>query len=231
LKLVFTNLQTERTDFMSNNPHRCVIDRDGYYVTFVLLVEQADGSTAPYSYSLKSGESIIDASPPSNMIALRWIGTAWEETGTRTITEKDLEQLRTSKLQMINVAAQQAIYDGVTIGNHTFSLTEVDQINISTLAAQLQAAMRGEESSIDLTKGVPYHADGELCRHWPPEEFAAIAQAATAHAFYHQAYCNHLRQYIKDVTDYSELGAVYYGMGLTPTMQASMAALLGVNEA
>lgn len=67
---------------MPNNPHRCVIDRDGYYVTFVLLVEQDDGSTAPYSYSLKSGESLIETSPPSNMITPRWINGGWREMAT-----------------------------------------------------------------------------------------------------------------------------------------------------
>jgi|GEM_PF-5980329 len=67
---------------MINNPHRCVVDSNGIYVTFVLLMEQPDGSKAPYSYSLKSGESLLDASPPSNMITPRWISTAWEETAS-----------------------------------------------------------------------------------------------------------------------------------------------------
>lgn len=64
------------------NPHRCVIDRNGYYVTFVLLVEQANGDAAPYAYTLKEGEALIEASPPSNMITPRWTGTAWVETAT-----------------------------------------------------------------------------------------------------------------------------------------------------
>lgn len=213
---------------MNPNPHRCVIDRDGYYVEFVLVTERSDGSTAPNGYTLNLGESLLEASPPSNMVAPRWNGSAWEETGTREITPEDMVQLRTAKLQMTNLVAQQAIYAGITIGENIFSLTEVDQINITTLAAQLQAALKGEPSSIDPAKGVPYHADGELCRYWPVDEFAAIVQAATAHVFYHQTYCNHLRQYIKGITDYSELEAVQYGMELPPELQASMAALLGV---
>jgi len=41
---------------MIGNPHRCVIDSNGNYVTLVLLMEQPDGSTAPYTYTLKPNE-------------------------------------------------------------------------------------------------------------------------------------------------------------------------------
>lgn len=215
---------------MTINPHRCVIDSDGFYKTLVVLISREDGTAVPYAYELALGEKLIEASPPCNMLQPRWTGTVWEETGTRIITPEDVEQLRTSKLQMANAAAQQAIYTGVAIGEDTFSLTEVDQINISTLAAQLQAALRGEDSAIAPAKGVPYHADGELCRYWPAEKFAAIAQAATAHVFYHQTYCNHLRQYIKGIQDYEELEAVQYGMELPAELAASIAALLGAND-
>jgi len=64
------------------NPHRCVIDHDGYYKTFVLLINKGDGTAIPYAYDLEPGEKLIEASPPSNMIAPRWISTAWEETAT-----------------------------------------------------------------------------------------------------------------------------------------------------
>ena len=67
---------------MIGNPHRCVIDRDSCYVEFVLLVEQEDGSTAPHAYTLKPGETLIEASPPSDMIAAHWTGDAWEETAS-----------------------------------------------------------------------------------------------------------------------------------------------------
>ena len=67
---------------MSDNPHRCVIDCDGYYVNFVLLVEQADGEAVPYSYEMQPGESLIEATSPTNMIRPRWTGDAWEETAS-----------------------------------------------------------------------------------------------------------------------------------------------------
>lgn len=88
--------------------------------------------------------------------------------------------------------------------------------------------MKGKSSTVDLSKGVPYHADGELCRYWPAEDFAMIATTATNHAFYHQTYCNHLRHYVKQITEYGDLKDIYYGMELPAELAASMAALLGM---
>jgi len=62
--------------FMTENPHRCVIDCDGYYVTFVNLDD------LPKSFAITDGQSYIEASPPSNMIAPHWTGDAWEETAS-----------------------------------------------------------------------------------------------------------------------------------------------------
>lgn len=143
---------------------------------------------------------------------------------------EETQQLRIEKLQMANDTARQIIHSGVEVDGNHFSLTEVDQINLTTLAAQMQAAMRGEESTIDLALGVPYHADGQLCRCWPPEEFAVIVQAVTAHVFYHKTYCNHLRSYIKAINSPGELDAVYYGMELPGEYAESLAALLGTGE-
>ena len=72
---------------------------------------------------------------------------------------------------------------------------------------------------------VPYHADGELCRMYPAEEFTALAQAATAHVFYHRTYCNHLNAWIARA-DLEELPAIIYGAELPKDLAASMAAII-----
>ena len=67
---------------MIKNPHRCVIDDAGNYVEFVLLTEQQGGNMTPYGYTLKEGETLIEAAPPSDMIKPRWAGGNWEEMAT-----------------------------------------------------------------------------------------------------------------------------------------------------
>lgn len=144
---------------------------------------------------------------------------------------EEVEQLRTTKLKMANDYADNAIHSGVSVLGCNFSLTEVDQINITSLASYLQAALKGEPSTINPSAGVPYHADGELCRYWPAEQFMEIFKAATAHVFYHRTYCNHLRSYIKSITSYGELDGVYYGMELPAEFAESLANLIGAGEA
>jgi hypothetical protein len=55
--------------------HFCVIDGDGFYVTYVLKI---DGTV--FAYTLKDGERLLDAAPPpSGWDKPRWDGEAWEE--------------------------------------------------------------------------------------------------------------------------------------------------------
>jgi len=204
--------------------HCCVIDKDKYYVTYVLVTypDSEPDNIKVHAHKMGDREALLDTKPPTGMLRPRWTGSKWEETGTHIITPEDLEQLRTNKLQMVNSAAQKAIYTGIDVetskGQEHFSLTEEDQINIQNLMLQIQAGQ----------SEVPYHADGNLCRAFSPTEVMTLATAATAHKTFHLTYCNHLRQYIKGIEDYDELAAVQYGMELPPELAASMAALLGV---
>ena len=79
------------------------------------------------------------------------------------------------KKQEIGAACSAAIYAGIEVDGSRYSLTEHDQTELSGTA---QTVKEGAAA-------VPYHADGELCRMYPAEEFTALAQAATAHVFYH----------------------------------------------
>lgn len=115
----------------------------------------------------------------------------------------DVEQVRVAVKQEIGAACTAAIYAGITVGSSHYSLTEHDQTEIM---AQFTAVKEGAAA-------VPYHADGELCRMYPAEEFTVLAQAATEHVFYHRTYCNHLNAWIARA-DLEELGRITYGATL-----------------
>ena len=57
------------------------------------------------------------------------------------------------------------------------------------------------------------------------DEFTALAQAATAHVFYHRTYCNHLNAWIKRA-DLAELDSISYGAELPADLAASMAEII-----
>ena len=127
----------------------------------------------------------------------------------------DVEQVREAKRQEIGLACSAAIYAGIDVGGSHYSLTEHDQTEIM---AQYSTIKEGAPA-------VPYHADGELCRMYPAEEFAALAQAATAHVFYHRTYCNHLNAWIRRA-GLEELEGIFYGADLPEDLAAGMAAIL-----
>ncbi len=124
----------------------------------------------------------------------------------------NVEQVRAAVKQEIGAACTAAIYAGIAVGDSRYSLTEHDQTEIM---AQFTAVKEGAAA-------VPYHADGELCRMYPAEEFTALAQAATAHVFYHRTYCNHLNAWIARA-DLEELGRVTYGAALPEDLDKHMA--------
>ncbi len=127
----------------------------------------------------------------------------------------DVEQVRAAVKQEIGLDCSAAIYAGIAVGGSHYSLTEHDQTEIM---AQLTAVKEGAAA-------VPYHADGELCRMYPAEEFTTLARAATAHVFYHRTYCNHLNAWIARA-DLEELGRITYGAALPEDLAAHMAGVV-----
>ena len=127
----------------------------------------------------------------------------------------DVEQVREAKRQEIGLACSAAIYAGIDVGGSHYSLTEHDQTEIM---AQYTSVKEGAAA-------VPYHADGELCRMYTAEEFAALAQAATAHVFRHRTYCNHVNAWIKRA-GLEELQGIVYGAELPADLAENMAAII-----
>lgn len=127
----------------------------------------------------------------------------------------DVEQVRAAKQAEMGADCTAAIYAGVEVGGKRYSLTEHDQ---TELMAQLANVKEGAPA-------VPYHAGGELCRMYPAEEFAEVAQAATAHVLYHRTYCNHLNAWVKQA-ELAELDGIFYGVDLPDELAQSMAAIL-----
>ena len=225
-----------------NYKHSCVVDANGVYQTFVLVLLGQDGDGAQtetvQGYTLAEGEQLIDTAPPAmrqhagttGFISPKWAtGTsAWIEAATAeeiAAWEAEhpdpvpLEDKRSAKTAEMSAACNAAITAGMDVtttqGTEHFSLQETDQIN---LTAAVTAVQQG-------AAGYPYHADGELCRMFTAAEIGAVGQASIAHKLYHTTYCNHLFAWIRRATA-SELAGITYGAELPEDLAASMQALL-----
>lgn len=130
-----------------------------------------------------------------------------------------LPSLRAAKHAEISAASQTAIYAGMDVettqGTEHFSLTEKDQINLTT-------------AKNEIDKGAPvylYHTDDTLCRIFTADEINAISQASVAHIIYHTTYCNHLFEWIRRA-DAAELAGITYGAALPDDLAAHMQEIL-----
>ena len=165
--------------------------------------------------AIEALQDIINA-PPEPEVPNDPLATALLALADAIGSDPELTTPHGLKIKEVGEACAAAIYGGIAIGGSNYSLTEHDQIEIMT---QMSAIKEGADM-------VPYHADGELCRMFDAEEFAAIADAARNHIYYHRTYSNHLRAWIRR-SDAAELDSIFYGAELPPDLAESMAAMIG----
>ena len=220
----------------------CVVDAGGLYRAFVTVKtwQGVDGESTEtvLGYKLAEGERLIDTAPPTKrlhagttgFVKPRWDedATAWVEGASEeelAAWEADhpdpvsLEDKRAAKHAEISAASEAAIYAGMDVtttqGTEHFSLTEKDQINLTTA-----------KNAVD--KGAaayPYHADDARCRIFTADEITAISQASVAHIMYHTTYCNHLFDWIRRA-DAAELAGITYGAELPDDLAEHMQEIL-----
>ena len=119
---------------------------------------------------------------------------------TKVYTGSELEVAIAKKVDEVSAACNVAIEAGVDYNEEHYSLTSQDQTNILAW---------GNRASNGLY--VPYHADGQHCRPYSPEEFTGLVEAAIGHIAHHTTYCNLLMRWIETLTDVNEINTVVYG--------------------
>ena len=195
-------------------------DSNGYYISPIF---------ADYNNDNPKPDDVTDIQPGNGLYKAKFDGVKWIETIDQATL---VQEAISSKLDEINTKCDEVISDGVdvatSIGVKHFSLLAVDQMNLSGLSSELEKAIDGKPSKIDLTKGVPYHADGELCRFWSPDDFGAIMKITTDFIIYNNTYCNHLRVYIKRTTDLNTVNSMYYSIALPDDLQQNLNNILGI---
>lgn len=159
-----------------------------------------------------SGEKKIDDIPPKikgNVVS--------ELITSGYISEDSIASIKDAKIDEMNNACNLAIVAGIDIelsdGEiHHFSLEIPDQLKISKLNDRAKAGI--EE--------LPYHADGETCKFYAPEDVIAINTAMENSIEFHVTYFNSLRDYINSMTDIDEVCAVQYGIEIPVEYQSEV---------
>ena len=153
------------------------------------------------------------------------------EEEARRLIEPALDEVKEDKLKEISDTCRETIYNGVDVtlsdGNvKHFSLETEDQINLNGLMSRVSMGDFKSE------KGVPYHADGEMCTLFSIDDFTLVANTATGFILQQTTYCNHLMAYVKGLETREEVEAVTYGQELVGKFLESYLAVTGgdVNE-
>ena len=215
----------------------CVISKDGFYKTLVLVIQKNGVDVVEY-YKMGDGDILLDVVPPElriNASTTGFVRPRWDEDTAAWVEGATAEELaaweaehpdpvsledkRAAKHAEVSAASEAAIYAGMDVettqGTEHFSLTEKDQINLTTA-----------KNAVD--KGAaayPYHADDARCRIFTADEINAISQASVAHIIYHTTYCNHLFEWIRRA-DAEGLAGITYGAELPDDLAAHMQEIL-----
>ncbi|MDQ0153521.1 hypothetical protein J2S20_002242 [Moryella indoligenes] len=144
-------------------------------------------------------------------------GSVYTPPETSQATQEELytpslEEVQAMKLQEVNGACTELIQRGIDVGGEHYSLTEIDQLNLFGLRAQI----------ISGAQTVPYHADGKLCRFYTIEEIAPVIEAAMKLVTYHTTYCNSMHAWIKDCEDVETVRAIQYGAPIPEQYQSDV---------
>ena len=135
-------------------------------------------------------------------------------------TPDPLEAAKSARISELSAACNAAIVAGcdVTLSTTTghISLTDEDQINLTTAVGAVQKG----------SAGYPYHLDGQLCAIYPAADILAMGEAATAHKLYHTTYANHLFAWVRRCDTLEDVAAITYGSALPDDLAANMTAIL-----
>jgi len=128
-----------------------------------------------------------------------------------------LEYLKAQKIKEMSHICNQTITNGfdITLSDgkeHHFSLTTQDQLNLITLSAMVSA---GETT-------IPYHADGELCKHFSINDIENVIHTATVFKTYHTTYYNSLKEFIESIQGRNEVSNIYYGVTIPNEYQSEI---------
>lgn len=160
--------------------------------------------------AIESGEDIPTEQEPEPVIEEETIQPDPNEVTTVAYVKKmKIKEMSSLCGQTISNGIDIVLSDGET---HHFSLGTNDQLNLLTLSSLVA---NGETQ-------IPYHADGELCRYFSPEDIILLVNTATAFKTYHTTYFNSLREYINSMRSISKINAVSYGVSIPLKYQSDI---------
>lgn len=177
-------------------------DDDGNIKELIIIGEMPDIN----GYEIES----IDENIMKDILSYKYIDGEFIKNNIDVLQE-NIEKIRTIKIDIMSSICHSNIEKGITINDSHYSLTSNDQIEMIKLESMIK--MNPEIS-------VFYHADGEKCRSYNPDEFLKISTTALGWITYNRTYFNLLKSEINEITDVYDIIKINYGDPLNETNNA-----------
>lgn len=179
-----------------------------YIVSEVIAIDEDEYNLLKESYESGEDIQISQEDPPT------------EEPPpppTDADTQVTINYLKTQKILAMNFECEKSIISGFDImlsdgQSHHFSLDISDQVMISKLNDK---AISGETV-------LPWHADGEECKFYNPQDIMAINASMENLITYHTTYCNSLKMYISALDDMDTISSIQYGSKIPVEYQSEV---------
>ena len=198
----------------------CITDKEFDLTLYRVIVGMVDENKnlTYYTQKAKPAEQLAQSLKESQQI----ISSLQIVTNTNPIDTSTLEGSIQNKLRDLSNTCKLTIYSGIdvttSVGLEHFSLTDNDQINISTLHDAIEKG----------ATQVPYHADGNLCRMFTSDELTAIYNGAKNCVTYNTTLYNHLSIWVKRCTTIDEVNAITYTSTLPDDLLANFNTIMGI---
>lgn len=176
---------------MTSYKYSCVINTAGYYQMFVLVLLPENEGPQIQEYTMKSGESLVDAAPPTmrpyagaaGFVSPKRDGSTWVESATaeeiaaweaahpgKVLTVSDVQDQRIAESKT-KLAEYLASHPLTWTDGKQYSVTEDKQALLTGNLAAYQLAVTLGQENPELT----WNATGEECTVWTFENLAMLA--------------------------------------------------------
>ena len=145
-------------------------------------------------------------------------GDRWYIPDVPSVDPDVLAELKAAKIDDMNATCHQTIVDGfdaqLSDGSlYHFSLEIEDQLMIQALMLKVKSGQ---------TELLPYHADGQTCKYFAPEDIITIYTKMEQIITYNTTYFNSLRDYINAINNIVALDRIAYGVDIPVEYQSEV---------
>lgn len=142
-----------------NYKHCCVVDREGFYKTLVLVLLEPDDTGQIVEkiqyYELNEGEQLLEAAAPSAYVRPQWDGETWAEGATPEEIEAWEQEhpappppIPTPEQQQLAALTLTQAQQDAAISQQEATITQLQQTNAALMLQLAQAQTGGGEGNV-----------------------------------------------------------------------------------